>query len=238
VDALTALAELVAEGLDVRLACIGFCSAEDLERLQAVSRSLGLGDRVSFTGQVRDRASIYAIVDAVAVTSRWEAFGRVPFEATDAGLPVVYPRSGGCMEYMLENQTGLAYTPGNSHELARNLKDLATDPELGVGLVRAARLHMHHLRSDPCRVPRLVDQLRSAHAGSPAGTTGDLPSWLWRMAIEVVAERDAVVTERDAVVAERDAVVGARIWRYSAPYRAPRSAPSGWYRRLLGVPKR
>jgi FkbM family methyltransferase len=208
--AIEALAELAGEGLDVRLACFGDGSPVDLDRLRRLAAELGVLDRVVFAGHVADRASVYGMVDVVAVTSLAEAFGRVPFEATDAGRPVIYARSGGIVEHMQDGQTGLAFSPGNAHEFAQAVKSLVADPDLASRLVHGARDHLHQLRSDPSRAERLLETLRGAMDKPPDGATSGLAFWLAKSALAAAAARDAAFAARDASVAERDAAVAAR----------------------------
>ncbi len=203
-DAINAIAKLTLEGHEINLVCIGSGSEEALKQLQELAVQLGISDKVSFKGQLQNRLSIYELVDAVAVTSRAEAFGRIPFEATDAGVPVVYSKSGGIVEYMIEGETGLGYMPGNIDELALAIKSLATNSELGLRLVSGARTHFQNLRNDPLRLTTLVNQLRISRNAPPKKILNNFNYWVLKSA---VAERDSAVVERDSAVAERDSAV-------------------------------
>ncbi len=223
-DAFAALASLIEEGLDIRLACIGSGSDEDTERLHKLAIKLGIAEKVVFPGRFIDRSSIYELIDAVVITSKSEAFGRVAFEATDAGLPIIYSLSGGVVEYMVPNETGLAYAPNDVSELAGAIKHLAMNIESGNRLVHAAQNHFHQLRNDPTRVRLLVDQLRASSTDNSIRTTNKLNYWLIRhihqnnllraesesIASQANAERDSAVAERDSAVAERDSAVAER----------------------------
>jgi FkbM family methyltransferase len=223
-DAFGALASLVEEGLDIRLACIGSGSDEDMERLHKLANDLGIAEKVFFPGQFMDRSSIYELIDAVAITSKSEAFGRVAFEATEAGLPIVYSLSGGVVEYMVANETGLAYAPNDVSGLSRAIKHLATNIEVGNNFVSAAQTHFSQLRNDPTRVRLLVDQLRASSSDKTPETRNSLISWLVKsihqnnnsrsQSDQIVAkaslERDSAVAERDSAVAERDSAVAER----------------------------
>jgi FkbM family methyltransferase len=229
-DGLHAIAKLVSEGHETKLLCIGAGSEDVLKQLQELTDQLGIRDKVSFVGHLRDRSAIYDLVDAVAVTSRAEAFGRVAFEATDAGVPVVYAKSGGIVEYMVEGETGLAYTPGSADELALAIKSLATDAELGLRLVRGARSHFQDLRNDPTRVKALVNQLRGSRDSHSENVPRRIDYWILKSAIaerdSAIAERDSAIAERDSAIAERDSAIAelslvkaSTIWRLFSPYR-------------------
>jgi FkbM family methyltransferase len=234
-DAFAALVSLAKEGFDIHLACIGSGSFEDTKRLKDLASDLGIAEMVTFSGQITDRASIYELIDAVVITSRSEAFGRVAFEATDAGLPIIYPLSGGIVEYMVTNETGLAYTPSDVSSLTSAIKQLATNREIGNGLVKAAQSHFHQFRNDPNRVSLLVDQLRAARTGKAVEARNSLSFWLAKnilhsnasraerdlilaatnserdqAVVEAMAIRDSAVVERTAAVAERDSAVAER----------------------------
>ncbi len=138
-DAVRAVALLRAGGLDVRLSLIGPDVAGGLESLQALAEELSVSDLVDFRGVVGGLDEVYAGVDAIAVTSRSEAFGRIPFEATAYSVPVVYAAAGGTVEYMTPDVTGLAYRPGDSAALAAAVRRLHDDPTGATALVATAR---------------------------------------------------------------------------------------------------
>jgi FkbM family methyltransferase len=212
-DAFNALAELTKEGFNIRLACIGGGSNEDLERLNKLAEKLGIREKVIFTGQILNRSTIYDSIDALVITSRSEAFGRVAFEATDAGLPIIYPLSGGIIEYMVANETGLAYTSQDTQDLARAIKFLVTNTEVGDQLVLAARSHFHRFRENSANVNALADHLRASRSGGQQAAAKSLSFWLakgWLERDSAVAERDSAVAERDSAMAERDSAVAER----------------------------
>ncbi len=239
-DALIAMSALVQEGLDIRLACIGGGSEEDLERLSRQAVHLGISDKVTFSGQIFDRDDIYDLMDAVVITSRAEAFGRVAFEATDAGLPIIYPLSGGIVEYMVAGETGLAYISNDTQDLALTMKSLFSNIEIGDRLVSNARAHFDKLRSDPARVSLLVHQLRESCSGDADGALDSFRFLLGKSLMQIknsiaerdgaiaerdgaIAERDGAIAERDGAIAERDGVINSRIWKFSLPYRKLRA---------------
>lgn len=57
--------------------------------LTALAEELGLADRVSFSGHVRDVADRLAAADLFLMPSRWDGFGLAAVEAMNAALPVV-----------------------------------------------------------------------------------------------------------------------------------------------------
>jgi len=218
-DAFIALAELIKEGFNIHLACIGGGSNEDLERLNKLAEKLGIREKVIFTGQILNRSTIYDSIDALVITSRSEAFGRVAFEATDAGLPIIYPLSGGIVEYMVANETGLAYTSNDTQDLARAIRFLTTNTEVGDRLVRAARSHFHRFRENSANVNKLANHLRASRSDGQLEAAKTLSFWLTKGRLE----RDSAVAERDSAVAERDKILHSTIWKSFKAYRWLRS---------------
>ena len=218
-DALSAIAQLTQEGFDIRLACIGGGSVEDFQRLTKLAEKFGIHEKVIFTGQILDRSTIYNSIDTLLITSRSEAFGRVAFEATDAGLPIIYPLSGGIVEYMVANETGLAYTSNDTQDLARAIRFLATNTEVGDRLVRAARSHFHRFRENSANVNKLANHLRASRSGGQLEAAKTLSFWLTKGWLE----RDSAIAERDSAIAERDKILHSTIWKSFKAYRWLRS---------------
>jgi FkbM family methyltransferase len=229
-EALAAVADLRRRGLRVPLVFRGSGSAADRTRLSALARDLGVADLITFAGAVDDLAAVYDGMDAVAVTSRSEAFGRVPFEATAAGLPVIYASAGGLLEYMYPGVTGLAYTPGDSHALATAIQTLAGDGELQQALVAGARRELAEFSRQQARRAELERVLRTV---SPRRRTSLLQALIHAIGTSPSStrERDEALAERDEAIARARAIESSRIWRYTGWYRAARA------RLRRGVPR-
>lgn len=230
-DAVRAVAALRSQRVEVPLVLLGSGTDVDRARLSALADDLGVADLVELAGGRASRAEIYGRLDAVAVTSRAEAFGRIPFEATAAGLPVLYADAGGPAEYMTDGVTGLAYPPGDAEELARVLARLRREPELGEQLVDAARRAL----LAPGR-RRAYDEavLQVVHRAAAAGGRGPVvelvgalarEAWgnareagLWRSELEsartdlsrVVSEHEQLVADHGRLVEGHEGVVAAR----------------------------
>jgi glycosyltransferase involved in cell wall biosynthesis len=97
------------------------------EQLRAHADTLGLGDRVGFTGNVDDVSAVLRALDiAVHASIEPEPFGLVIAEAMACGRPVVVSRAGGAAE--IAQGGAVFHEPGNSAELADRLRELAGDP--------------------------------------------------------------------------------------------------------------
>jgi glycosyltransferase involved in cell wall biosynthesis len=96
------------------------------EQLRAHAETLGLGDRVGFTGKVDDVSSVLRTLDiAVHASTEPEPFGLVIAEAMACGCPVVVSRAGGAAE--IAQGGAVFHDPGNSADLAERLLELAGD---------------------------------------------------------------------------------------------------------------
>jgi len=137
-DAIGAVAELRRRGMDVRLALYGSGAADEVLRLRGIAQALGVADLVEIREPLAPAEALGAI-DVVAITAHNEAFGRVPFEAAAANVPIVYADAGGLRETMVEGKSGLSYPPGAVEQLADRIAELRLDPEKSGQLVQGAR---------------------------------------------------------------------------------------------------
>ena len=112
--------------------------------LEALSRSLGLADDVTWTGALPHPAlpAFYSAADVVVIPSHYESFGMTALEALACGACVVATRTGGLRTTLDEGRAGLLFTPGASDVLAAHLLRLATEPQLGAAFQRRARRHV------------------------------------------------------------------------------------------------
>jgi glycosyltransferase involved in cell wall biosynthesis len=104
--------------------------------LDQVKKRLGSAvDRghLRFLGKVDDSQMMDELADsdlAVVPSLNYESFSYTCAEAMTVGLPVVASRIGGIPETVIEGECGLLITPGNSDELAQQLRVLIRDKDL------------------------------------------------------------------------------------------------------------
>ncbi|HXF59852.1 MAG TPA: glycosyltransferase, partial [Candidatus Saccharimonadales bacterium] len=108
--------------------------------LEALARSLGVAERVTFLGAVSQREKVAALNRAqVAVApSPKEGWGLTVIEANACGVPVVASRSPGLIESVREGETGSLVTHGDESALADGLIRLLMDRDLRLRQARAA----------------------------------------------------------------------------------------------------
>lgn len=111
------------------------------EECEALTRTLGLGDAISFCGYRKDISEVLAAVDVVAMPSEREGFGLAALEAITAGKPVVATRVGGLPEIIIDGETGFLVELNDQTGLARALLQLLKDPQR---LARQREACRHH----------------------------------------------------------------------------------------------
>ena len=94
----------------------------DFEALRDAAAGL---PHVTVGGPVTDLPAYLGGLDAVAIPSRWEAFGLVNAEARAAGRPILAARTDGLVE-QTEPATGILFPSENPIATAAAIRDLAT----------------------------------------------------------------------------------------------------------------
>ena len=112
----------------------------DLARLAA---SLGVSDRVKFTGQVSqdEMPTLLRSADLMVDMSWYDPFGMSCLEAMACGTPVVASAIGGHFDTVVDGTTGVLVAPGQPAALARRIRRLLASPMLleGYGIAAADR---------------------------------------------------------------------------------------------------
>jgi glycosyltransferase involved in cell wall biosynthesis len=92
------------------------------ERHMKLVKKLGLGDIVTFTGAVKDMASLYMLSDLiVSPSSKPEAFGKISIEAQAMQKPVIATNIGGHNETIIDGKTGFLIPPNDPDALAKKI---------------------------------------------------------------------------------------------------------------------
>lgn len=125
-----AVSMLAEKGLDIRCEIAG--AGPDRKRLEKLTTSLGLSERVSFLGWVplNEVAELYRRASVAVQPSAKEGWG---FLATDAGAcatPVVAARVPGLTDSVIDGKTGFLYEHGNIKEMAGYIEKLLLDASL------------------------------------------------------------------------------------------------------------
>ena len=141
-----AFAAAVDSGLDAELCLVG--EGPERERIEDHIAALGLGDRCRLTGALGEAEVMkeYAEADVFALPSFMEGLPVVLMEAMATGLPVIAPRLTGIPELVIDEETGLLFTPGRWDQLATALTRLGDS-----GLVSAGSASSDETRGERLR---------------------------------------------------------------------------------------
>jgi glycosyltransferase involved in cell wall biosynthesis len=111
----------------------------ELERYAA---SLGLGNRVIFTGFRTDIAKILPEIDISVLPSLSEGLSNSLLEAMAAGVPVIATRVGGTPEAVEDGKTGLLVPPADLSALIRAITFLLDNPQSARRMSEEGRHHV------------------------------------------------------------------------------------------------
>jgi len=106
----------------------------DLPRLRDKAQSLGVGNRVIFTGLFpeSEKPDLYNLADVYVMPSRGEGFGFVFLEALASGLPAIGSKVDGGREALLDGELGTLVDPDDRDELRDAIVTRLDDPRRGV----------------------------------------------------------------------------------------------------------
>jgi glycosyltransferase involved in cell wall biosynthesis len=131
------LLEAIAQVPEAQLVVVG--GGPGLEDLVARAGTLGIGERVEFTGWVDNPRDHLTRLDLYVQPSRFEAQGLAIAEAMLAELAVVATDVGGIPDVVIDGETGLLVPPEDPEALARAIAELIDDPARRAEMGRAGR---------------------------------------------------------------------------------------------------
>lgn len=160
-DLIAAMPKVIAAVQSARLVIVG--DGAERSALTAQAASLGLADRIHFTGFRDDVPRLLTAFDLFAMSSRLEGFCNSVLEAFAAGVPVVATRAGGLPEMVKDGETGLLSPVGDPEALADRLVRLASDGPLASKVAEGGR----RLVEAEYTVERMVEKTIEAYAAIP-----------------------------------------------------------------------
>jgi glycosyltransferase involved in cell wall biosynthesis len=110
---------------DARAVIVG--DGPERRALEGLAESLGFGERVRFTGEQPDAASLMTAMRVIAAPSRTENFSLTIAEAMAAARPVVVSAVGGLPEMVEDGVTGRLCPPDDPAAFAQGLIDVLAD---------------------------------------------------------------------------------------------------------------
>lgn len=104
----------------------------DRPRLEAKAASLGVADRVIFTGRIDDsvKGDVYRLADVYVMPSMGEGFGFVVVEALASGVPVVVSARDGTREAVRDGRLGIVVEPSDLDSIRRGIHQALRKPRL------------------------------------------------------------------------------------------------------------
>lgn len=170
VDAFT---EIAARRSDIRLLLLG-----DYEPHRGEVPKRTIEQIQSHPGIIRvpfdwDPLPYYAAVDVLALATLREGFPYALLEAAAMELPVVATRATGCVDAVVDGETGLLVDIGDTEGFRIAMERLIEDADLRRRLGRAARQRVVRLFSEEKMLDAHVELYRSmvAHPNGPADVT-------------------------------------------------------------------
>ncbi len=137
---LRACRQLKDEGVDFHLTIVDKAEV-DLNVAPDLVHSLGLEDRVTFSGRLADEALVKLLNRATfaVCASVYEGFGLPPCEAAACGTPLLSTTGGALAEIMEPGVTAHLVPPGDAGALAEGIRRMLHDKKLRKQLSATAR---------------------------------------------------------------------------------------------------
>lgn len=131
---------LVKNGLNVNAYFVGHAMEESyLEMLKSDVKDKNLENNIHFLGFMKNPHHFYQVCDAVVLASRRETFGLVLIEAMQVGTAVIGANSGGVVEIIDDEKTGLLFESQSFESLAKVIQKLTDNPELTKSIAKSGQ---------------------------------------------------------------------------------------------------
>ncbi|MEA1918204.1 MAG: glycosyltransferase family 4 protein [Campylobacterota bacterium] len=99
------------------------------DQLKAMAQTLGVEKRIHFLGFMNNPHEFFQMSDAIVLASKRETFGLVLIEAMQVGTTVLGSNSGGVVEIIDHETTGLLFDQGDAQALSSAIKRVYDDRE-------------------------------------------------------------------------------------------------------------
>jgi glycosyltransferase involved in cell wall biosynthesis len=137
---------------DLRLALAGI--GELQPELEALSKTLGVADRITWTGFFMDIPGFLSALDIYVQPSINEGLSLSILEAMAAEKPVIATRVGSADEIIENENTGLVIQPGSVEAIVNSVKTLLNNPDLRKSQAKNAKKHVF----EKYNVQKMVDR--------------------------------------------------------------------------------
>ncbi len=127
---------ILARHPEVRIFIVG--EGELQQELETQARALDLGDRLVFSGFMRDVAAALSALDIVIFPSLWEGTPLTVFETLAMGKPIVATDADGLLDVLTDRKDALIVPKANADALARAAGELIENQTLAQSLGQEA----------------------------------------------------------------------------------------------------
>jgi glycosyltransferase involved in cell wall biosynthesis len=170
-----ACAKLAGRGLEFACDIVGDGPLREI--LQAKIQTMSLGARIKLLGSMSQRAvleklegaDIFALASTSDAEGATDVFPTVILEAMASARPVVTSRLAGIPELVMDGETGVLVSPGDTGALANALEQLLRNGELRVRYAQAGRARIEQQFRIENTVAPLVDLLEQTYSCRRAG---------------------------------------------------------------------
>ena len=130
-----AVHNLVVKGMDITALIVG--DGEFGQTLKDYAHSLGISDRIIFTGRRDDTPQIYSALDVFILPSLREAFPMVILEAMASSVAVVATKVGDIPVIIEDGVTGILVDPGDADAISKSVGELLLNKEKAENIGKA-----------------------------------------------------------------------------------------------------
>jgi len=121
------------------------------QRLEEDIKQFSLDDKISLLGSRDDIGDLINASDIFVLSSRWEGLGIVLIEAASLGLPLISFKTGGVVEVVHHNKTGLLVEPEDITGMSEAIVKLINNPKLRQEMGAAGKeLYEKNFTIDKC----------------------------------------------------------------------------------------
>ena len=153
---------LVKKGLHVNAYFVGHPMRESYQQeLKNDVKNRGIEKNIHFLGFMKNPHHFYQVCDTVVLASKRETFGLVLIEAMQVGTPVIGSNSGGVVEIIDDEQTGLLFENQSFESLAQKIEFLMNDEALRKKVAKAGQEKCEEMFSNEKQFVKLKEILES-----------------------------------------------------------------------------
>jgi glycosyltransferase involved in cell wall biosynthesis len=123
--------------------------------LKKMADELGVAHRVHFLGFMKNPHEFFQICDTIVLASKRETFGLVLIEAMQVGTAVIGSNSGGVVEIIDDEHSGLLFEQGDVSSLASKIEKLYREPKFKDEIAHQGMIKVQEKFSDTLQFKKL-----------------------------------------------------------------------------------